>query len=100
MLLPSQGGGTTVEGYTLRCGIIPANPSLPDNTNVEIYVNFSSSFKTNCYGVVLTQSYGNRTDGHESTGNLAVTSFNKNGFTINAGNVELKKPIYYIAFGV
>ena len=64
-------------------------------------IDFDSPFKNNCYGVVVTQSYINKSiDNRETTANLAVTSFNKNSFTLSVGKNEILKPIYYIAFGM
>ena len=64
------------------------------------YINFLTQYNENCYGVLVTQSYVSKEyENAESLTNIAVKSFDKNGFTIVAGRSEFLKPIYYIAFG-
>ena len=94
MLLPSQGS----DGYIIKCGVIPAE-FLGEGMYYR-KIDFSMPFTLNCYGVILTQSYvSNEIDNAASLTNIAVSSFDKNSFTVAAGRSEFLKPIYYIAFG-
>ena len=63
--------------------------------NDRIPIVFDEPFEHACIGVVLTQSYV----GNDTTANLAVPAYTKNGATIVAYTNERRAPISYIAFG-
>ena len=58
-------------------------------------VKFNQPFPNACIGVVLTQSVV--TEG--STANLAVNTYNKNGFSAAIYATERSAPVSWIAFG-
>lgn len=87
----SQGSGATSEGYIIKAGDI-APQGFIEGTQ---YISFASPFPNHCYGVVITQHLEFQHDAW----NVAVVSFNKNGFTYFSGGREKEGGFSYLAFG-
>lgn len=58
-------------------------------------MEFDTPFEHICLGVVLTQSNGD----YGSRANIAANNLTASGFNYYAGDIEISRPIYYMAFG-